>query len=61
MTPTNCIRKMVIIHGERYYLIAGDKFIHVTCPRENDPNMSREREAMEILCQEYNNLMAKEG
>lgn len=57
MTHDNCIRKMITIHGEPYYLVAGDKFIHVTCPRENDPKISRERETIEIVCQAYNELM----
>jgi len=57
----DCIRKMIKIHDENYYLIAGTRFIHVTCPRENDPNISREREAIELICQEYNKLMEEDS
>lgn len=54
-------RIRVQLFGENYYLTAtrgGDDGIDFTptVPRENDPAMSRERQAIEVICQELSRL-----
>ena len=51
-----CIRRKVIVGKENYYLAIGKNFIHVTIPRENDPDRKHERLAMEMVCQEINTI-----
>ena len=51
------IRIKVPIYGENYYLTVvrcsdGGIDVHPTVPRENDPAMSRERQAVEVICRE---------
>jgi hypothetical protein len=52
----DCVKKIVRIQGENYYLTVGSNFVHITIPRENDPNSTREREAMEVLAQTINEI-----
>ena len=52
MKETNvdkCTKRTVVINNENYYLVVGDKFVHVTVPRENDPFMSETRQIAETL------------
>lgn len=51
-----CVRLRKKIHGENYYIVIGRNFLHVTCPRENDPNMSHERRAIEEIQQAVNTI-----
>lgn len=55
----SCRRVRLKIHNENYYITVGKDFFHVTCPRENDPNMKREREALEIVSQAVNKILKK--
>ena len=50
----SCIRIKKVINGEHYYIVVGKDFLHVTCPRENDPQMSHERRAIEEIQQTVN-------
>lgn len=43
----DCVRIRTEINGENYYVTIGANFVHVTVPRENDPNISHERAAFE--------------
>ncbi len=52
-----CKRIKLRIHKENYYVTVGRDFFHVTCPRENDPNMSREREALDAVADAVNKIM----
>ena len=57
MNSDNGIRIRVPIYGENYYLTIvksedGGIDVHPTVPRENDPAMSRERQAVEVICRE---------
>lgn len=54
MKGEKCVRRKLEIDGENYYLVIGKGFLHITCPRENDSSMSKERTALERLCQEVN-------
>ena len=54
----NCIRIRKEIFGEPYYVIVGEKFVHFTVPRENDKNMSRERQLLEELAKAINGVRA---
>ena len=52
------LRIRVPIFGENYYLTIvrcadGGIDVHPTVPRENDPSMSRERQAVEMICKEF--------
>jgi hypothetical protein len=53
----NCIRRLVNIHGENYYLLIGDDFVSVTVPRENSPEQVRERTVADTLCRKITALM----
>jgi len=53
----NCIRRLVTIHGENYYLLIGDSFVSVTVPRENSPEQVRERTVADTLCRKITALM----
>ena len=54
--PEDCVRVRKEILGENYYISVGKKFVHFTVPRENDPNMSRERRVLEELAQTINEV-----
>lgn len=56
--PENCVRVCKQIFGENYYISIGEKFVHFTVPRENDPNMSRERRVLEELADTINEVRA---
>ena len=53
----DCTKRTVIINGENYYLVVGDKFVQVTVPRENDPARSETRQIAETLCDEITSVM----
>ena len=57
MKPQDCIRRVVEIEGENYYLLVGDHFAEVTVPRENDPTQTRERIVAETLFRKITALM----
>ncbi len=54
----NCVRIKKKIFGENYYISVGKRFVHFTVPRENDKNMSRERQLLEELAKAINGVRA---
>ena len=56
MAGKNCIRKVVVINNENYYLTVGEYFVHITCPRENAPDMTNERWVIENLTNSINKI-----
>jgi hypothetical protein len=46
-----CVRKRVELFGENYYITVGKVFVSPTVPYENSPQMSREREIIETICE----------
>ncbi len=57
----DCIRMKMKVGKENYYVIVGHDFLHVTCPRENSPQMKQERIVMEKLCELVNEIRPKLG
>lgn len=54
-----CVRIRERINGENYYITIGDDFVHFTVPRENDPNMSRERMSLEKIAELINKVRGR--
>jgi hypothetical protein len=54
-----CIRIRKEIFGENYYITIGKKFVSFTVPRENDPNMSRERVILETISETINDVRGR--
>lgn len=52
-----CKRRRIVINDENFYLVVGKDFVHVTIPRENDPNFRGTRLIAETLCEEISKLM----
>ena len=46
----DCIRTRFTVAGENYYLVTGETFVDVTCPRENAPDRRGVAEAMDAIC-----------
>lgn len=46
----NCTRTRFTFAGENYYLVTGDTFVDVTCPRENSPDRINIQAAMDAIC-----------
>lgn len=51
-----CIRKKRLIDGENYYIVIGETFLDVTVPRENKPEQSKVRNALEEICATVNEV-----
>jgi len=56
MKGENGVRIRKEIFGEFYYIVIGKDFVHFTVPRENDPEMSRERRVLEELSETINKV-----
>ena len=50
MYVEDCIRARFTFDGENFYLITGETFVDVTCPRENSPERRNIQAAMDAIC-----------
>ena len=50
MDVEECIRTRFTFDGENFYLITGETFVDVTCPRENSPERRNIQAAMDAIC-----------
>ena len=46
----DCVRTRFTFDEENYYLVTGETFVDVTCPRENTPDRRGVAEAMDAIC-----------
>ena len=46
----DCIRKMIEIDGENFYIMIGKNFVDTTVPFENRPDRMKLRQMLDSIC-----------